>query len=486
LRKRFSFFDIRNTATLLLFAIIYSLISIVNHYYFRTYSLDLGLYTNALYKYANFSMANSSMVLEDSSYLLGGHFDLYLILFSPLVYIFGTYTLLIVQIFALLVGAAGVFQYFSIVNPNNRMIPWASMLYFLLFYGVYSALAFDYHSVVVAASIIPWFFYFFKIKKLIVSFLIITIIVFSQENISVFMFFICVGLLYEYRKEKTPLLYLSGFAIFCLTYFIVVIYIIIPMFSTSQSYTGFLYSALGGSPHEVIITFFSSPLEALKIPFYNHINAENGDYIKLEFLVVIFISGLWIMFRKPWYLFMLIPLFFQKLYHDMHVTWGIGGQYSIEFAPIMAIGIYSVISKIKKASTQTAFVVISLLLCITVTIRVMDNTIMYTNKSAIRFYSAKHYQRDYDVKKVHRHIKNIPSDAAVSAQSPFVPHLSLRSSIYQFPIVNDAKYIVLSPLENTYPLSNEEFGNLLSELSINPNWELVLEEECLIIYQRIN
>ena len=35
------------------FALVYGLIAFVNHYCFRTFGLDLGVYTNALYDYAH-------------------------------------------------------------------------------------------------------------------------------------------------------------------------------------------------------------------------------------------------------------------------------------------------------------------------------------------------------------------------------------------------------------------------------------------------
>ena len=41
---------------LIVFGTVYVLISFVNHYNFRTYALDLGAYTNALYKYAHFQL----------------------------------------------------------------------------------------------------------------------------------------------------------------------------------------------------------------------------------------------------------------------------------------------------------------------------------------------------------------------------------------------------------------------------------------------
>jgi uncharacterized membrane protein len=83
---------------LMLFTVIYSLISLVNHYNFRTYALDLGVYTNAMFDYRHFHFNDSLAFKTEPENLLADHFDLYLMLFSPLTFIFGSYTLLIVQI----------------------------------------------------------------------------------------------------------------------------------------------------------------------------------------------------------------------------------------------------------------------------------------------------------------------------------------------------------------------------------------------------
>ena len=98
--------------SLLIAACIYTLISWVNHYCFRTYTLDLGAYTNALYDYAHFSWNDSTAFKAIPENLLADHFDLYLPLFSPLIFIFGTYTLLVVQLVAVLFCGIGGYCYF--------------------------------------------------------------------------------------------------------------------------------------------------------------------------------------------------------------------------------------------------------------------------------------------------------------------------------------------------------------------------------------
>lgn len=465
----------------LLFAILYSLISLVNHYNFRTYALDLGLYTNAAFRYAHFQLADSTLIKEYYEPILGGHFDLYLILFSPLIFIFGTNTLLIVQIIALVSGGVGVYYYFDQTDSKNKTLPLFAAIYFFSFFGIFGALSFDYHSVVVASSIVPWFFVAIKLNKKILSAILLGFILVSQENISLWIFFICIALAIEYRKEfkKTSLLLLfSGIS---LAYFFIVITYIIPHFSTRNEYSGFMYSILGNNIFEALKFALIHPLDCLRLLFINHSNNPIGDFVKAELHVLIILSGLPLLFIKPQYLLMLIPIYFQKLFHDNYAVWSIGAQYNIEYAPILAIGIFTVISQLKKRRIQIIVSSLVLFLATLSTIRTLDNTIFYTEKSRINFLRGMHYRRNYDVKSVHQCLQKIPEDAKVSAQSPFVPHLSLRKYIYQFPIIKNADYIVFSVNEIGYPLSQEEFDKKINELKSSEDWEVLCNKDLTIL-----
>jgi len=465
--------------------ILYSLISLVNHYLFRTYALDLGLYTNAAFKYAHFQLADSNMIKEYFEPILGGHFDLYLILFSPLIYLFGTYSLLIVQIIALIIGGVGVYNYFQLIGCKNNKTPILATIYFYSFFGVFGAISYDYHSIVVACSIVPWFFASVHRDKKALSTILLFFMLVSQENISLWMFFICLGLAIEYRndsKKNALLLLFSGIS---LIYFITVLSFIIPYFSPQNEYGGFMYSCLGNNPFDAFKTLLTHPIDSFNILFTNHNNSPYGDFVKAELHIILLASGLPLLIKKPQYILMLLPIFFQKLFHDNYIMWGIGSQYNIEFAPIMTIGIFKVISEFKRPKLSLRLTYIVLFLVIASTIRTMDNTIIYTDKSRIRFYQKNHYQRDYNVKSVRQQLTKIPKDAKVSAQSPFVAHLSLRENIYLFPIIKNADYIIYSRKEGCYPLSKEEFNSKIIELEHSKDWKIIYNNGVTIL-KKIN
>jgi uncharacterized membrane protein len=469
--------------TVIFFAVVYALISLPNHYYFRTSALDLGLYTNALYDYIRFQWNDSTVFMEVPQNLLADHFDLYLIIFSPLSLLFGTYTLLIVQIIAVIAGGYGIFRYFSLVS-ENKWLPLLAMLHFFLFFGIFSAIAFDYHSSVVAAMILPWFFYFFRKENYKVSGILLLAMLISKENTGLWLFFVCLGLLFEYFRNRKAVGYLVIYSAFSALWFLVVVFFIMPALSNDGTFPHFRYSVLGNDPVSFITAFFSDPIGSIGILFTNHLPFPHGDFVKLEFHLFVFISGLYLLLFRPYYLLMLIPLYFQKMYHDNVWVWSVAYHYSAEFAPVLTLGAFSFISSVKKDDYIKLLSAVAIIGTLIATVRLMDNTVIFTNKSMIRFYKADHYQRDYDTHMVREAMTLIPPDAVVSAQSGFLPHLALRDRVYMFPIVRDAQYVIISEKENTYPLQPEEYTLTVKDLLTSPEWEFIVNKEGFWLLKR--
>ena len=466
--------------TIVVFGAIYSLISLVNHYLFRTYALDLGAYNNALYDYAHFRWNYGLVFKANADNLLADHFDLYRVIFSPVIYLFGTYTLLIVQILAVLLGGMGIYRYFRIAF-DSETLPLIAMIHFYLFFGIFSAVSFDYHSNVVAAMLLPWFFYFFRKGHFARSALLLFLMLISKENISFWMVFVCGGLILEYRKDRRRSAYLLTFSVLSLIYFITVTQFLMPAISRTGTYLHFHYSVLGSDMKEAIVFLLSHPIESIRLLFVNHSGNPAGDFVKAETHLFVFFSGLVFLFFRPSFLIMLIPVYFQKMFNDNYLIWSIDAQYSIEYAPVLTLGAFTFIGSLSRRKRKLFFGLLAVAGSLAVTIRLMDNTVIYTNKAKIRFYKSEHYQREYDVAAVHEQIRAIPKDAAVSAQSPFLPHLSLRDKVYQFPSIRDAQYIVLSEREEPYPLDSAGFGRVAGSLVSSGRWEMVYSRDGFII-----
>ena len=199
----------------------------------------------------------------------------------------------------------------------------------------------------------------------------------------------------------------------------------------------------------------------------------------------LFLTGLDILFYQ--YLIMLLPIYGQKLFNDLFVRWGLNGQYSIEFVPILTIAAFSLINDVKNIKKKTICAYIIVLVTIIVTISTLDNRVSKWYKpEQERFYQKSHYVRNFDVEKTYRLLKTIPNNASVSAQSMLVPHLAFRDYIYHYPYIGDAEYVVLLTADNNkYPLTKKQYDKNIADMKASAQWKIFYKDKDLIIFKRL-
>lgn len=468
-----------------IYAIFYICISLVNHYNFRTYGYDLGLFNNALYDYLHFQWNEVTLSFPHHHYknTLGDHFSVLTIFFSPFYYIFGSYCLLVIQIISILFGSVGM-QRLVFYYSNNEKLAFWSMVHFLSLWGIYSAIAFDYHDNVVAAMLVPWFIMYFEKKRILKSLLFCVLIILSKENIALWMSFILVGLI-VFQKDRFKRIFGLILSLFAGLYFVLVIKVVIPAINGSeQGYIHFAYDALGDNMTEAIKTIITRPQYIFTLLFENHLNNAEGFGIKSELHYIVLLSGGFALFLKPQYLLMLLPVFAQKLFNNDFGKWGLNYQYSVELVPILTLALFvwlNSVSDNRKLILTRIFVFI----CIFTTMSVLDSRVSkWYNPVNSRFYTKEHYSTDYNPRLVREELNKIPSDAVVSAQSMIIPHIAFRDKIYHFPFVGDAKYIVLFPAAKArYPLTEEEMNKKTFELLSDSKWLNISTVEGLMIFK---
>ena len=408
-------------------AIVYCLISLVNHYLFKTYALDLGLYTHAMYDFVHGRIDDCSMFKDVPQSIFGAHFDLYLFIMSPLVFVFGSYTLLIIQIAAVLLGGWGVYKLIMLYTDNELLPIFASAVLFFSF-GIIHAMSFDYHSNVLTAMMLPWLLYFIKKRQFWQSSVMVVLFVIGKENLSLWLFFIAIGLMWDYRKDRKTLWHLLAYAIFGLAYFVIINMIVIPKIGGEGISR---YHHLGDNYAEIALQLISHPGETLRILFTNTTAHPNVNPRKAEFYYCALASGMLLTILKPNYLFMLIPLIVQKMFSIDPMLWGISVHYNVEIMPVLVISAFLVIIKLKKPAHRLILASALMLSTVLTTFYTIGRPNSMVILDQVCVYQGRHYQqRKFDAKFARKLIKQIPDDASVSAASMFVPHLCLRNDIY--------------------------------------------------------
>ena len=407
--------------------VMYCLISLVNHYLFKTYALDLGLYTHAMYDFLHGRIDDCSMFKDQPQSILGAHFDLYLFFLSPLVFVFGSYTLLVVQIVAVLLGGWGVYKLIGLYTDDDWLPILATAILFFSF-GVIHPFAFDYHSNVLTAMMLPWLLYFIKKQQFWQSSLMVVLFVLGKENLSLWLFFIAIALMWDYRKDRKTLWYLLGYALFGLAYFLIINMVVMPKIGGEGISR---YHHLGNNYAEIALQLITHPGETLRLLFANTSGLERCDGVKEEFFVCALATGLLFTILKPNYFLMLIPLIGQKMLSSYHLFWGVSLQYSVEFMPVLVISSFLVIIKLKNRVLRMVLAVALLVSTILTTFYTIGVPRSYVVLDQTCIYQGRHYeQKKFDATYARQLIKQIPDDASVSAASMFVPHLALREQIY--------------------------------------------------------
>jgi len=419
---------------------------------------------------------------------LADHFDLLLLIFSPLYYIFGTYTLLLVQAVFILIGGRGIYLN-ALDFYSDRKIAVLAQVVFCGSFGVLSAVAFDYHSNVIAACLVPYLFYYYRHENKKMFLCVFVLIFISKENMVLWLAFIVSALpfLFPLKKElKRTSFLLAGIS---LVTFYLISSVIMPALAGLDRYPNFKYTSAGGSESfkDVFIFLLSHPLESIQLLFTNTSGNDLYDHYKTEAHIFILISGGIFFFIRPLYLWILLPVYLQKFLHDSESMWGLAYQYNIEFIPIVLIMVLDVAHRLDRPKVQRTILLVFLFLNVALSVRLMDRTVSFIKHSGIRFYQKEHYVSDYNTDTVYSLMEKIPDTASVNAQTVFTPHLAGRDQISMFTGAEvKSDYVIIADADDTYPLNKKDFEAELNKMLQHKNYRLRYFLNGVYLFERIS
>lgn len=471
---------------LLFFGLIYSLISIVNHFNYRTTAFDLGIYNNCLYQYGHFHKNHYPYLHTLFNDFLADHFSLYTVILSPLHYVFGTSTLLFIQILSVLSGAVGVYKIIKL-KSNVPFLPEIGMIHYLSFFGIYSAFAFDYHDNVVSAMLLPWMIYFFESKKRNLTLLFLLLTVIGKENMPIWLTFVGIGLILLNLKDKEKRNLAVLITFFSIIYTVLVFKVFMPFFDDSVhlGYHGFKYSVLGANSKEFIHNLIHDPIRIFKALFVSHKPEPEFQNIKKELYMCLLYSGAWMLLMRPQFIVMLIPIIAQKVFSDDFQKWGISAHYSIEFAPIIVIGFYQCLEKFNKPIIIQILAVIGCILTMKITYDKLETRdSIYYDKINGSFLIKEHYQCEFSKNSLKKAMNLIPENAKLSCLNKLAPHLSFREYIYQYPDVHDAGYILLANSEFSYPFRGKPLIDEIEKLKHSDSWSTLYADKGVFLFKK--
>jgi uncharacterized membrane protein len=422
--------------------------------------------------------------------LLQDHVSFTLMLLVPFYWLLnwltGTYTLAIVQLFIILAGGLALYKLLYLKTSSQLLSILALLQYFTL-YGRWASFYTPFNIAIVAASAIPVFLYYFEKRKFIAAWLVIVFILLAREDMALWLIFIGLFLLIEHFKEK-DLRKVSIFIILVsLAYFTFIFSVFLPMIETSHAkYILFNFSALGNNPPEALLFILKHPIRSIELLFINHSGNSYNDGVKIEFFYVYMLYGGFLLFTKPKYLLLFIPLVLKKMYNDLPIRWSIESFYSIEFVSMLPIAVFLIISQIKRKIIRNLIISIVCLNTVGITIYKLlekDRPLNFDNVN-FTFFRKSMYTSPYPVAEIHKYLDLIPPDAPVSSSGTINPHLAFRQADYYFPRVDDATYIAVFNGKDTWPMTLDEFKANINIYLLSPDWEKIVDDGYILILKK--
>ncbi|WP_222165356.1 DUF2079 domain-containing protein [Edaphocola aurantiacus] len=475
---------------MLVFFIIYGLISFVNHYNFRTAALDLGMFNQALYAYSHGHSALYTLDPGGETFpFLSTHFSPITLLYIPVYCLAGSYSFLLIQIISVLSGAYGIYKVALHLSGSRHKVSMLILLQFLITWGIFSALAFDFHNNVVGAMFVPWIIYYFLQGKTVRLLLVSILFLMTQETMALWYPFIITGLLLNFRSSWTRRQLIRIYIPMNLGSIIYALFIILYVMPSLQGHEHNLqfsrYTHLGSTAAEIVRNLLTHPVQSIKLLFTNPLGDPLYDNIKTEFYLALLLSGGVFILLRPAFLIMLIPVIAQKMLSNNFAFWGTNLQYSIEYIPVLCAATISFFSS--KKDRKPTILYLSLILTAGTTVRLLDSRISkWYFPELVRIYQPAHYRPYVNNQEVYQALSLIPADVPASSSTSLAPHIANRLKLYHFPVVNDAAYMALLKHEHdAWPMKDASaYLELIETCKKDPGWIIVRETKDIVILKR--
>lgn len=468
-------------------AVIYSSfmawLTLARHSRFLTHAFDLGIQDQAFFTMLTRGYPLVTLYGDTPVNQLGDHFTPFYYLLIPAYAVFGdAKALLVIQAFFLGLAAIPVYLLARQLQPGRSVIlSFALAVSYLLHPALHGVNTFDFHEIALAPLLLLWALYFLESgrTRLMVAFLALAVL--TKEEVSLSVAAIGVYLLL-FRNQSRLGLWITGVS---LLYFALVSLVIMPGLGggpdlgrfaalTPTNDTGLL-ALLDGIVSNPLFAFSQALLDGEKLAF-----------LALLFLPVIF-SPLWA--RARW--LTAAPALAVALFASTPVQYSIGYHYPAIMLPFVY---YLAMAGLRRnalrpqlghgpdlPSRQAAAAVAILVASLAMNWQ-------------FGWVYGKRYQPppppDAHRQAVVTMLAMIPSQASVSTISDLVPHLSNRESIYLWPVVAQADFILFdSDLQaNFWPFGSidprgEAIAYLLPYVT-SGEYGLVREEDGVVLLQR--
>ncbi|MEM4655248.1 MAG: DUF2079 domain-containing protein [Thermosphaera sp.] len=416
---------------IIIFVSVFTIYNMMQHYTFKTYAFDLGIYMQALYTTAFeglFLYETPDLYHVSTGSFFGVHFTPLTLALVPIYRVFpSALTLFMIQNVA--TGLSVWFLYkLSLVKTKNALLSLISSTIYMLNPFVHMALMFPFHIEIFSPLFIFMSLYYFETSQFKKSVLSILLLMLTIDFAIIIAAAVALYIMLKTRSKRIKILYLSLF-LFSLAFLGLAIRII-SLFGPEPLSFGGLFEILGSSWREILFNALTRPDLLIASIQFNLL----PKMATLMLLLLPYISAL--LHAPLSSLSILTPLLFMLLstLHTMSVPgWHIHGCFFLPLVVVASIdGLQSYTKISSKSLTQKAYkssICLTIILFILISPMAFHETLLIPNQMLGGSYSS---QPEYSPKVsfLHEIIKYVGNNDSILAQNHIFPHFANRVNAY--------------------------------------------------------
>jgi uncharacterized membrane protein len=427
-----------------------SVLTVARHKSFLTHAFDLGIQVQAMYTLLTRGYPLVTLYGPEAVNRLGDHFGLIHYVIAP-VYaaVPSAPTLLILQSVALGLGAIPVYL-LAKDKIRNTAFAVALAAAYLLYPALHAINTFDFHELALVTPLLLFSLYFLEKGRRRAFLVFLVLATLTREEVALSSAAIGLYILLVKRERRLGGLVLVG----SLAYFVLVNQVIMPALGGGPDLGRFAGIAVGEGTgfQAIVLGILTNPIYAFNQIF---LNGQKMLFMVQLLLPVIFLPLL----AGPAWL-MALPAFAVALLASVQSQYSLDYHYPAIMIPFVFVLAIFGLQRLNRRAYNPVVLVVAIL-AIGLAMNYAYGWV--AGKRAGEF--PRPSQHDAILA---RFFAEIPNQASVSTMSDLVPHLSSRDSIYLFPIVNNAEFILLdlSPKANFWPFISIDARGMARDAAI--------------------
>ncbi|HDY74217.1 MAG TPA: DUF2079 domain-containing protein [Euryarchaeota archaeon] len=405
----------------LLYFTAFTVFSINRHNRFGTSGFDLGIFDQAIWL---LSRGEPAFVTVRGLHIFGDHASYIHLFTAPLFWLWDDVrALLVLQSFAIASGAVPIYL-IARDRMNSRWSPLVFSAAYLMYPSLQHINLWQYHPETLGVPFLLWAFYFAAAGRAKPYYLFVALTLITKEEFALTVFLLGLFVAVKYDRRMGAVTSIAA-VLWLLTVFKILLPYFNPMGYFRFSQGQVVFGKLGRTPAEVVANVFLRP----KTVFHALVNSVNATYLFNLLAPVGFLAAL-----SPLTLGVASLVLFTNMISDFIYMHLFNHHYTAIIIPVIFVATVYGVSNLKTRRLRHAALAL-----------LIGSTILGNIYLAPFDASLKNYRHTIRLVKnfgnpnpgyeeaAYQAISLIPEDASVSATPFFVPHLTHRKIIYEYP-----------------------------------------------------